>query len=208
MASATQKYKKLFKTASEQDGFFTTKQAISAGYDTNSHPYHVKTGNWIREHRSIYRLANFPTGDRPDLMLWYLWSRNRHEEPQGVYSHETALAIHDLSDLNPAKLHITVPKKFRRNSKIPGILVLHYDNLTPKETEDAFGVKITNPIRTIIDNINKGNLAEELLVQAVKEAIDRGAITKSAIKKARQENPAFDSFIKKIKYDNYSKDRY
>lgn len=113
MANTTQKYKNLYQIASEQNGYFTTKQAISSGYGTNSHPYHVKTGNWIREHRGIYRLANYPLGDRPDLMLWYLWSRNRNEEPQGVYSHETSLAIHDLTDINPAKLHMTVPKDKR-----------------------------------------------------------------------------------------------
>lgn len=87
MTSATQKYKRLYQIASEQDGYFTTKQAIKAGYDTNIHPYHVKTGNWIREHRGIYRLANYPIEERPDLMQWYLWSRNRNEEPQGIYSH-------------------------------------------------------------------------------------------------------------------------
>jgi predicted transcriptional regulator of viral defense system len=199
MASATQKYKKLYKTASEQDGFFTTKQAISAGYETNSHPYHVKTGNWVREHRSIYRLANFPINDRPDLMLWYLWSRNRGEKPQGVYSHDTALAIHDLTDLNPGKLHMTVPKSFRRNSQIPGVLVLHYGSISLKETEEAYGVKITNPIRTIMDIITEGNHPEDLLIQAVEEAINKGAVTKRTLKNARQENTAFDDFLNKIK---------
>lgn len=198
MTSTTQKYKKLYKTASEQDGFFTTKQAINAGYDTNSHPYHVKTGNWIREHRSIYRLANFPINDRPDLILWYLWSRNRREKPQVVYSHDTALAIHDLTDLNPGKLHITVPKNFRRNSQIPDVLVLHYGNISLKETEEAYGVKITNPIRTIIDIITEGNLPEDLLIQAVEEAINRGIVTKKTLKNARQENTAFDDFLNKI----------
>ena len=198
MTSTTQKYKKLYKTASEQDGFFTTKQAINAGYDTNSHPYHVKTGNWIREHRSIYRLANFPINDRPDLMLWYLWSRNRREKPQGVYSHDTALAIRDLTDLNPGKLHITVPKNFRRNSQIPDVLVLHYGNISLKETEEAYGVKITNPIRTIMDIITEGKHPEDLLIQAVEEAINKGAVTKRTLKNARQENTAFDDFLNKI----------
>ena len=49
--------------------------------------------NWIREHRGIYRLADFPTTERPDLMLWYLWSKNRQEIPEGIYSHETALSL-------------------------------------------------------------------------------------------------------------------
>ena len=198
MPNTTQKYKILYQIALEQDGYFTTKQAISAGYDTNSHPYHIKTGNWIREHRSIYRLANYPIGDRPDLMLWYLWSRNRNEEPQGIYSHETSLTIHNLTDLNPSKLHMTVPKDFRRNSRIPDVLVLHYGDILPAETDQMYGVKITNPIRTIIDIIMEGNLSEDLLSQAILEAINRGAVTNCELQEARQENKLFNDFMSKI----------
>jgi hypothetical protein len=70
----------------------------------------VQVGNWIREHRGIYRLALFPMADRPDLVLWALWSRNRAEETEGVYSHQTALSLYELSDLNPSKVHMTVPR--------------------------------------------------------------------------------------------------
>ena len=90
--------KRLYEIAEGQQGFFTTKQAKAAGFAENTHPYHVQAGNWIREYRGIYRLASFPRGKRPDLMLWSLWSRNRAEAAQGVYSHQTALSLHDLSD--------------------------------------------------------------------------------------------------------------
>src|SRR5215472_11962589 len=109
--------RRLFEIAEQQQGFFTTKQAKAAGFAENTHPYHVQVGNWICEHRGIYRLALFPVTDRPDLVLWALWSRNRDEEIEGVYSHHTALSLYDLSDLNPAKLHMTVPTDFRRNSE-------------------------------------------------------------------------------------------
>src|SRR6266568_1328295 len=96
--------RQLSETAQGQQGFFTTKQAIHAGYAEKTHAYHVRKGNWLREHRGIYRLADFPTGERPDLMLWYLWSQNRKEVPEGTYSHETALSLHELSDIMPSKL--------------------------------------------------------------------------------------------------------
>ena len=44
--------------AQEQQGYFTTKQAIESGYADNTHPYHVRTGNWERIQRGIYRLAH------------------------------------------------------------------------------------------------------------------------------------------------------
>src|SRR5215470_17482939 len=104
--------RRLFEFAEQQQGFFTAKQAKTAGFAENTHPYHVQAGNWIREYRGIYRLASFPRGERPDLMMWSLWSRNRGETIQGVYSHQTALTLHDLSDVMPAKLHMTVPPTF------------------------------------------------------------------------------------------------
>src|SRR2546421_641862 len=115
---------KLYRIADGQRGFFTAKQAVQSGFSARSHLYHVQTGDWIREHRGIYRLRQFPSPERPDLILWYLWSRNRQDYPEGLYSHETALSLHDLSDAMPAKLHMTVPKSFRRNSQIPRALVL------------------------------------------------------------------------------------
>src|ERR1051325_8693785 len=135
--------RQLFVIAEQQQGFFTTKQAKDAGFAENTHPYHVQAGNWIREHRGIYRLAQFPPADRPDLVLWALWSRNRREEVQGVYSHQTALSLHELSDVNPAKLHMTVPVRFRKNSAIPSLLVLHYDDLADYDIEAAAGYHYT-----------------------------------------------------------------
>ena len=103
--------RRLFEIAEQQQGFFTTKQAKAAGFAENTHPYHVQVGNWNREHRGIYRLSLFPTTDRPELVLWALWSRNRNEEVEGVYSHHTALSLYDLSDLNPSKLHMPISWK-------------------------------------------------------------------------------------------------
>ena len=52
--------RRLYEIAESQQGFFTAKQAIRAGFAEKVHAYHVKAGNWIREHRGIYRLAEFP----------------------------------------------------------------------------------------------------------------------------------------------------
>jgi len=199
MPNTTQRYRNLFQLASLQDGFFTTKQAISVGYNTNGHPYHVKSGNWIRELRGIYRLANFPTGDRPDLMLWYLWSRNRKEEPQGIYSHESALALHELTDVNPDKLYMTVPVNFRRSTHIPDIVVLHYGDITVEEVDHMHGVKVTNAMRTIIDIIREGTLSEDLIKQAINEATNQGMVTKKTLKKFSKNYKILNDLIDKMK---------
>jgi len=182
--------RRLFEFAEQQQGFFTAKQARAAGFAENTHPYHVQAGNWIREHRAIYRLALFPATDRPDLVLWALWSRNRNEEVEGVYSHNTALSLYDLSDLNPAKLHMTVPTDFRRNSDIPGILVLHYADLAGSDVQTAQGFKFTRPLRTILDLIEAGTAERNFIRQALRQAVDRGLITRQQIRNTQMSGSA------------------
>jgi|SRR5215469_9929161 hypothetical protein len=182
--------RRLFEIADTQQGFFTTKQAKAAGFAENTHPYHVQVGNWIREHRGIYRLALFPSADRPDLVLWALWSRNRDEQVQGVYSHDTALSLHDLSDLNPAKLHMTVPTDFRRSSEIPRILKLHYADLPQGDMQFAQGFKFTRPLRTILDLIEEGKVEQRFILQALTQAVDRGLISRREIRSVSMSVPA------------------
>jgi hypothetical protein len=150
----------------------------------------VRVGNWVREHRGIYRLALYPMTDRPDLAVWALWSRNRNEEIQGVYSHHTVLSFYDLSDLNPAKIHITVPTHFRRNSEIPGVLVLHYADLPDSDVETAQGFKLTRPLRAILDLIEAGTVERNFIRQAVTQGVDRGLIARQQIENARMSGPA------------------
>jgi len=182
--------RRLFDFAEQQQGFFTTKQAKASGFAENTHPYHVQAGNWVREHRGIYRLSLFPPVDRPDLVLWSLWSRNRNEEIEGVYSHQTALSLYELSDVNPAKLHMTVPAHFRRNSEIPGILILHYADLPEHDVQSGSGFKFTRPLRTILDLIEAGTIEHTFIRQAIRQAVDRGLFTRPQIRASQMGEPA------------------
>ena len=174
----TEARRRLYEIAEGQQGFFTTKQAKAAGFAENTHPYHVHAVNWLREHRGIYRLALFPATDHPDLVQWALWSRNRREETEGVYSHQTALSLWELSDVNPSKLHMTVPKRFRRNSKHPGILVLHYADVPGRDVEVAQGFKFTKPIRTILDLIETDSVSKDIVRRAIRQDFARGLVNR------------------------------
>jgi predicted transcriptional regulator of viral defense system len=178
MRTSNERQKELYRIAEAQGGYFTTKQAASLGYASNKRVYHVQAGNWFREHRGIYRLALFPEPDRPDLVLWWLWSRDRSDRPAGVYSHQTALSLHELTDVNPSRLDMTVPPSFRRGVPIPGILRLHYEHIADAEREVLFSVPVTNALRTILDVWKEGSLPKAALRQAFQEAMSHGKITK------------------------------
>lgn len=178
---------KLYEIASLQQGYFTARQAKEAGYSDSRFAYHVKTGRWIREGRGIYRLANYPLGDRPDLVYWSLWSSDRRGEVQGVFSHQTALAIHDLSDVMPAKYHLTVPRSFRRYHALPENLVLHFTDLQAKEVWEFEGYKVTTPERTIRDVLLDDRISEESVIKAISDGLNKGVISSDRIAKLTDE---------------------
>ena len=177
----------LFATAEGQDGYFTMSQALEAGFGRSTQSYHVKAGNWSREHRGIYRLRQFPHTANDHLVPWSLWSRNKKGKPQGVYSHTTALALRDLSDANPSKLHITVPLGFRRNSETPPVLILHKAHLEPHEIVQERGFAVTTVMRAILDSAESGDADPEMLRQALKDGTSRGLVTRAEIRKAKQQ---------------------
>lgn len=175
---------RLYRFAESQQGLFTTKQAKACGYAENTHPYHVQRGHWLRERRGIYRLTLFPASDEEQLVLWSLWSANRSENPQGVYSHATALSIHNLSDAMPPKLHLTVPTTFRRFRKPPAILVLHKAGLAAEEIEPRHGYAVTTPLRTLLDVAADAGNSNDLVDQALRDALRTGLVTRVELKKA------------------------
>ncbi|HAT72637.1 MAG TPA: hypothetical protein DCS63_07460 [Elusimicrobia bacterium] len=194
-------FEHLYEIAEGQSGYFTTKQAEAAGFSQKNHAYHVRTGNWIREQRGIYRLAKFPPAERPDLMFWWLWSRKRNDIPQGIYSHETALSLYDLSDINPARLHMTVPRAFQRRTDLSKIPVLHRGNVHKDDIEKRFGVKVTRPLKTIADLLVVRTVQMDHMRQAVKQAFQRGLITRAELKQAKRISPAIKKEIEQLRGD-------
>src|SRR6185295_13783337 len=99
----------LFETAGAQDGYFTTRQAADAGYSSQLLLKHIRAGRVARTRRGIYRLIHFPAGEHEELVIAWLWS-----EQAGVISHQTALALHGLSDVLSVHIHLTLPSAWRR----------------------------------------------------------------------------------------------
>jgi predicted transcriptional regulator of viral defense system len=134
-------------------------------------------------------------------MVWHLWSRNRQDEPQGVFSHATALTLHDLSDVMPGKLDMTVPPGFRRMAAIPDVLRLRHARLSERDVETIAGVGVTTPLRTLVDVIAEGAIAQELQVQAVDQALRRGSIMRRQLETSRVSTRArqrIDRILKQV----------
>lgn len=171
----------LFGVAQSQAGYFTTKQATHAGYSPQLLAY-FKNKKVERIRRGIYRLVHFPASDHEDLVVFWLWS-----ERAGVFSHETALALHDLSDVLPGKVHLTLPATWRRRRlRVPSGLVLHFSNLDGSDRTSFEAVPVTVPLRTVRDCID-ADVAPILVGQAIHQARRRGLITAAEATQLRDE---------------------
>jgi len=167
----------LMTIAQDQQGYFTTKQAIQAGYADNTHPYHVRAANWRRVRRGIYRISHLPAPEDGEMMVWLLWSRGRDEQPCAAISHQTALSLFELGDFNPAKVHLTVPPAFRRNSRLPKTVVLHRAALMSVEVTTLRGLTVCRPLRALCDLVSQDPDTVDDLQPAAAEARRRGLIT-------------------------------
>jgi predicted transcriptional regulator of viral defense system len=170
---------RLFEVAERQQGYFTSRQAVQCGFKDANFNFYLNTGEWLKEGRGVYRLARYPMTESPDLVMWALWSRGRGDVIHGVWSHETALAIYDLSDINPANLHLTVPVRFRKSA--PDGLILHFCNLEPKDIRERMGYLATTPLRTLLDIAEEGRLAKDLIKQATQQALSRGIVLRTEL---------------------------
>lgn len=167
------KKQKLFDVASLQQGYFTAKQAVKAGFSYRMQSHYRRNGEWLEIDRGIFRLAQFPNSLQEDYVRWSLWSRDRDDQPQAVISHDSALTIHELSDVMASKIHLTVPSGFRK--KKPKECVFHRGIVSKKDKEQREGFYVTTPLKTIIDSA-ESNFSMDYLEQAVRQACDKGIL--------------------------------
>lgn len=166
----------LFEIAAAQEGLFTTKQGAEAGYSPQLLAHHLGARRIVRVRRGVYRLVHFPAGDHEDLTAVWLWS-----EQEGVFSHLTALALHDLSDVLPAQVHLTLPAAWRkRRLRAPDGVILHHGNIAPSERRWFGPVPTTAPRRTLEDCAAE-HISPELLRAAALDALTRGLVARAEL---------------------------
>jgi len=156
----------LYELAEPQHGYFTSSQATRSGLLQNTLTQMANRGVIQRVSRGVYRLVNFPPSDIDQYIEAMLWPQRG---TKGVISHQSALVLHGLSDVSPAKMHITIDPDYRVRRDPPGYLVVHYDRLEEDDTEVLDGVTVTTPVRSIIDCH-----ASHLNTALVRQAIDDG----------------------------------
>lgn len=168
----------LFEIASSQHGYFTSSQARGCGFGTDLLAYHARAGRFVRVRRGLYRLRDYPSGPHEHVVAAWLAAGN----DSAVVSHETALELLELSDVIPSAVHLTVPRTRRHLPRIPGA-VFHTTTrpLGPDDVIERHGIRLTAPIRSILDAAEAGT-APEQIEMAISQAIRRAAVVPSQLK--------------------------
>jgi predicted transcriptional regulator of viral defense system len=176
----------LYGIAEDQAGYFTASQARAAGLQQVRLVQLAQQGDIERISRGVYRVTRFPVSRLGHYMAAVLWPQVRRPDVAGVISHQSALAIHELSDVSPARVHVTLPSGVRIRREAPKELVIHYADLEPEEIERVEGVPVTTPARSIRD-AHASHVGNELVGQAIADGRRSGALSRPEIDRLKRE---------------------
>lgn len=164
-------------------GYFTTADAAAFGFSPELLIHHVAAGRLVRARRGIYRVSHLPSSDDEDLVVIWLWSARR-----GVFSHRTALALHQLSDALPSHVDLTLPTSdARRRLRVPAGVRIHHADIAGADRVWIGHVPVTSALRTLRDCAALP-IAPDLLDQALVEAADRGLAPHAELSDLRAEH--------------------
>ncbi|HEV2740162.1 MAG TPA: type IV toxin-antitoxin system AbiEi family antitoxin domain-containing protein [Candidatus Elarobacter sp.] len=160
--------------AAEHDGYFTSGEADEAGIKRAIVVQLKHRGRLERVDRGLYRLVHWPQNDLQDYHRAILWPTVHRDLDYAVISHDSALQLYGLSDLNPASVHITVPAGFRARRPTPAWLRIHSEDVPERDRTSERGVPTISIVRAIEQIAPTRGLG--IVHQAISEARERNLL--------------------------------
>lgn len=143
-------------------GMFSAGQAVKAGLNRQQLSAFVKSGMLERVERGIY----IGPGGLDDALFWL-----QQRAKKIVYSHETAMFLHRLTDRTPFQFSVTVPSSYKasealkRNCKIYYIKKEFIDlGKTTKSSGMGHSIVTYDMERTLCDIIRSRNKIDNQIV--------------------------------------------
>lgn len=163
----------LWDVAVDQYGYVTTADARGLGIAPVELAKLAARNALANVSHGVYRFPEWPTSANDHLMEAVLWAK----DPTAVLSHDTALDVLGLCDINPADVHINVSshKYPIRRVDPPPHLVIHYDDLTVTQRGWWEQIPTVTPLTAIEQGIHT-RVCSDLLRQAIDTARRSGMI--------------------------------
>jgi predicted transcriptional regulator of viral defense system len=156
----------------QQSGYFTVDQARKHGVSRQLLNHHLRQGRFERVRRGLYHVAGFPSSQYDDIReKWMAVGMDK-----AVLSHESALALLELSDNVPDEVHLLVPRRSRGLRRPPGVVIHTRPDDEKVSTVWRDAMPVTAPARTLVDIADE--LQPEQAAMAAREALRLGLLTR------------------------------
>jgi len=174
----------LWDVAVDQYGYVTTADARRLGVNRVELPKLAARDALVNVSRGVYRFPQWPVSGNDQLMEAVLWAN----DPTAVLSHDTALDVLGLCDVNPADVHVNVSGHnypIRRVGQ-PDWLALHYDQLADAQRGWWEQIPTVTPATAIEQGTHSG-VHPDLIRQAIDTALRRAMINTTTATRLNQE---------------------
>lgn len=155
----------------DQRGFVTPADAADLGVDPAQLRILAHRGQLERRGRGVYRFPEVPAGQYDEYVEAVLLVGHG-----AVISHESALALLDLGDVNPRRIHVTVPNGERVRRTLDRPVVMHSAPLPAEDRTVYDGIPVTRAARAIRDALAAGT-DPRLVDQAIATGRREGHLT-------------------------------
>lgn len=159
--------------ALDQYGYVTASQAVEVGVSKPALSMLTKRKRIKRVAYGVYRIPQVPATEYDRFMLAVLWTGAE----EAVLSHETALDLYNICDINPNTIHLTLAKGRRIARQGGEFYTLHFEDLQPGDCSWHEGLPVVSARKAIEQCIESG-MPNYLLEQALANARSRGLILK------------------------------
>jgi predicted transcriptional regulator of viral defense system len=166
----------LYALAEEHDGLLASKDARVLGIQDSVLVRLAQRGRLERMSRGVYRIAHFPVDRLAQYREAVLWAQASQGPERVALSHETALLLYGISDVNPARVHLTVPMSARLRREHPEWVLIHRADLTPQEISQHEGMPVTSVERSVMDVLSTTHRTD-IARQAITDALREGLLT-------------------------------
>jgi predicted transcriptional regulator of viral defense system len=171
----------LVERAAEQHGYVTTRDARDLAIDPTQLRLMAARGRIERAGRGVYRVPLLPRGEHDELAAAVAWASGR-----GVVSHESALQLHGLADVNPSRIHLTVPRENHPRAAGGEMYRTHRRDLAPSDITQVDSLPVTTVARTIRDCMATGTDPYQLRL-AIDQAERDGTLRRTVAAQLRNE---------------------
>ena len=158
---------KILQLTQENNGYITTKEIVDNGLSKMALKRLCDNGLLKRVSTGYYSLPNMINDDYYKII---------YKSKNAVFSYNTSLFLHELSDRTPLYFDVTVPRGYGGPLQNIDVVSLHYVdknilNLGMEIIKSPFGmdIKCYDVERTICDIIkDKNNMDKEIYTKALK----------------------------------------